>query len=102
MIVAEAFGHRQPWLAQLSWIVAAPAQWPAAFAGRANVWHEALLQPGVTVRNVLPVVSPWVAMMAAVPAETAKARPLALTVANAVFDELQLTRVVILRIVPSE
>jgi len=54
------------------------------------------------VRNVLPVVSPWVAMMAAVSAETARARPLASTVANAVFDEVQLTRVVILRIVPSE
>jgi hypothetical protein len=54
------------------------------------------------VRNVLPVVSPWVAMMAVVPAETARARPLALTVASAVFDELQLTRVVIVMIVPSE
>jgi hypothetical protein len=41
-------------------------------------------------------------MMAAVPAETAIARPLALTVANAVFDEVQLTRVVIPKIVPSE
>ena len=48
------------------------------------------------------MVRPWVAMMAAVPAETAVARPMALTVANAVFDELQVTRVVISKIVPSE
>jgi hypothetical protein len=41
-------------------------------------------------------------MMAAVPAETAVARPLVSTVANAVFDELQVTRVVISKIVPSE
>lgn len=41
-------------------------------------------------------------MMVAEPVETAVARPLALTVANAVFEELQVTRVVISKIVPSE
>jgi hypothetical protein len=56
----------------------------------------------VTVRVVLPEISPEVAVMVAVPAATAVARPLLLTVAADVFDELQVTCVVISRVVPSE
>ncbi len=93
----------QPGLAQLSWIVAATGPMAGQICGhRVNVWHQASLQPGVIVRNVVPWIGPWVAMMAAVPAETAKDRPLALTIANAVFDELQVTRMVISKIELSE
>ena len=53
--------------------------------------HEALFQPEVTVRVVLPVMVPEVEVMVAVPAEMAVTTPLALTVATAVFDELQVT-----------
>jgi len=56
----------------------------------------------ITVRVVLPEISPDAAVMVAVPAATAVARPLLLTVAADVFDELQATCVVISRLVPSE
>jgi hypothetical protein len=58
----------------------------------------------VTVRVVLPVIAPEVAVMvaAAVPAATAVARPLPLTVATDVLEDLQVTCVVISRLVPSE
>jgi hypothetical protein len=56
----------------------------------------------ITVRVVLPEISPEVAAMVAVPAATAVARPLLLTVAADVFDELQVTCVVMSRLVPSE
>jgi hypothetical protein len=56
----------------------------------------------VTVRGVLPEVLPKVAVMVAVPAATAVARPLVLTVATDVLEELQVTWVVISWLVPSE
>jgi hypothetical protein len=56
----------------------------------------------VTVRVVLPEILPEVAVMVAVPAATAVARPLLFTVATDVLDELQVTCVVISRLVPSE
>jgi hypothetical protein len=56
----------------------------------------------VAVRVVLPEILPEVAVMVAVPAEKAVARPLILTIATDVFDELQVTCVVILWLVPSE
>ena len=58
----------------------------------------------VTVRVVLPEILPEAALMvaAAVPAVTAMAKPLPLTVAITGFDELQVTCVVISRLVPSE
>jgi hypothetical protein len=56
----------------------------------------------VTVRFVLPEILPELAVMVAVPAATAVARPLLLTVADDVFDELQLTSLVTSRLVPSE
>jgi hypothetical protein len=49
----------------------------------------------VTVRVVLPETVPEVAVMVAVPAVRAKARPLLLTTATVVLDELQVACVVI-------
>ena len=57
---------------------------------------------GVTVRVVFPEIFPEVAVMVAEPAATAVARPLLLTVATDVLDELQVTCVVISWVVPSE
>ena len=56
----------------------------------------------VTVRVVFPEILPEVALMVEEPTATAAARPLLLTVAVAVLDELQVTCVVILKLVPSE
>ena len=57
---------------------------------------------GVTVRVVLPEILPKVAVMVVVPAARAVARPLLLTVATEVFDEVQVTCGVRSRLVPSE
>jgi hypothetical protein len=51
---------------------------------------------------VLPVVAPEVAVMVAMPPATAVARPLLLTVATSVLDELQVTCTVVSWLVPSE
>ena len=56
----------------------------------------------VIVRVVLPEVLPKVAAMVAVPTATDVARPLLLTVTTDVLDELQVTCVVISKLVPSE
>ena len=55
-----------------------------------------------TVRVVLPEILPEVAVIIAVPAAPDVARPLLLTVATDVLDELQVTCVVISVLVPSE
>jgi hypothetical protein len=57
---------------------------------------------GVTVRIVFPEILPEVAVTVAVPTATAVARPLLLIVATEVFDEFQVTCVVISWFVPSE
>ena len=57
---------------------------------------------GVTVRIVFPEMVPEVAVMVDVPAATPVARPLLLTVATDISDDLQVTFVVISRLVPSE
>ncbi len=57
---------------------------------------------GVTVRVVLPEILPKVAVMVVVPATKAVARPLLLTVATEVFDEVQVTCGDRSRLVPSE
>ena len=57
---------------------------------------------GATVRSVFPEMLPEVAEMADVPTATAVARPMLLTVATYIFDDLQMTWVVISRLVPSE
>jgi hypothetical protein len=56
----------------------------------------------VTVTVVFPEILPEAAEMIAVPGATAVARPLLLTIATAVFDERQVTCVVISWLVPSE
>ena len=45
----------------------------------------------ITVRVVFPEIVPEVAVMVVVPAATAVTRPLLLTVATCVFDEVQVT-----------
>ena len=57
---------------------------------------------GIIVRVVLPQMLPEVAEMMEVPTATAVARPMLLTVATDVFDDLQVTCVVISWLVPSE
>jgi hypothetical protein len=54
-----------------------------------------------TVRVVLPVIVPEVAVMVTVPGAMPVARPLLSTVANDVLDELQMTCVLISTLVPS-
>ena len=56
----------------------------------------------VTVRVVLPATVPEVAVMVVVPAEAAVARPVLLTVATDGLDEVQVTCVVISKLVVSE
>jgi len=56
----------------------------------------------VTVKGVVPDLSPEVAVMVVVPAATAVARPLLVTVAIDVSDELQVACAVTSRLVPSE
>jgi len=56
----------------------------------------------VTVRIILPDINPEVAVMVAGPCAMAVARPLPLTVTEEVLDELQMTWVVISKLVPSE
>jgi hypothetical protein len=57
---------------------------------------------GVTVRVALPEILPDVAVVVAVPAATAVAKPLLLTVATDGSDEFQVTWRVRSRLVPSE
>ncbi len=56
----------------------------------------------VTVRVVFPEILPEVAVMVAEPVATLVARPVLFTVATDVLDDLQMTRVVITWVVPSE
>jgi len=56
----------------------------------------------VTVRVLFPEIIPEVAVMVAVPAATAVAKPMLLTVATDGLEELQVTCVVTSRLVPSE
>jgi len=56
----------------------------------------------LTVRVVFPEMLPKVTVMVVVPAETAVARPLILTVATDMLEEVQPTWVLISWLVPSE
>ena len=56
----------------------------------------------VTVRVLFPEMTPEVAVMVAVPAATAVAKPMLLTVAADGLEELQVTCVITSRLVPSE
>jgi len=75
---------------------------PAGMLGLAGVKAMEDRVAEFTVRAALPEILPWVAVMFAGPTATAVARPLPLTVATDVFDELQVTCVVISSVVPSE
>ena len=55
-----------------------------------------------TVKVVLPATLPWVARMVEVPALAPVASPDALIVATEVFDEVQVTWVVMSAVLPSE
>jgi hypothetical protein len=75
---------------------------PASTLGLAGVTEMEDRVAAVTVRVVLPEILPEVAVMVAVPAASPVARPLLFTVAADVFEELQVTWVVISWLVPSE
>jgi len=75
---------------------------PAGMLGLAGVTDMEDRVAEVAVRVVLPEIIPELAVMVALPAATAVARPVLLTIATEVFDELQVTWVVILWLVPSE
>jgi hypothetical protein len=75
---------------------------PAGILGLAGVTDMEERVAEVAVRVVLPEIIPELAVMVALPAATAVARPVLLTIATAVFDERQVTCVVISWLVPSE
>ena len=75
---------------------------PTGMLGLAGVTAMEDRVAEVTVRAALPETIPEVAVMIVAPAATAVARPLLLTVATNVFDEVQITCVVISWLVPSE
>ena len=74
---------------------------PPGMLGLAGVTKMEERVAEFTVRVVLPEIVPEVAVMVVVPAATAAARPLLLMVATDVFDEVQVTWVAILKLVPS-
>ena len=63
---------------------------------------EANVGAALTVRVVLPATPASAAVRVAVPAETAVAKPLALMVAAAVLDEVQVAWLVTFCVLPSE
>ena len=75
---------------------------PAGMLGLAGVTVMEDRVAEVTVRVVFPEILPEVAVIVEVPAATAEARPLLLTVATDGFEELQVTCVLIPWLVPSE
>ena len=75
---------------------------PAGMLGLAGVTVMEDKVAAVTVKVVLPEMLPEVAVMVAVPAEAAVARPLPLTGATDVLEECQVTCVVRSWLVPSE
>jgi hypothetical protein len=75
---------------------------PAGRIGLNGVTNMKARMAEVTVRVLFPEIVPEVAVMVAVPAATAVARPLPLTVATDGLEELQVTCAVTSRPVPSE
>jgi hypothetical protein len=75
---------------------------PTGALGLAGVIDKEDRVAGVTVRVVFPVILPEVAVIIALPAATPVAKPLPVTVATAVLDDLQVTCVDISPVVPSE
>jgi hypothetical protein len=68
---------------------------PTVMLGVVGVTDMEIRVAEFTVKVVLPEILPEVAVMLVEPAEKAVARPLLLTIATAVFDERQVTCVVI-------
>jgi hypothetical protein len=109
-VAANVFNELQATDMVISWVVPSETVpvavncWvdPTEMIGLAGVTAMEDRVEEVTVRVVLPEIVPKVAVMAAVPAETAVARPLLLMVATDVLEEFQLTCVVISWVVPSE
>ena len=75
---------------------------PAGTLGLAGVTAIEDRVAGVTVMVVFPAILPEAAVMVAVPATTAVASPVLLTVVTEVFEEAQVTCLVISWVVPSE
>jgi hypothetical protein len=75
---------------------------PAGMLGLTGVTDMEDRVVGVTMTITLADINPEVAVMVAVPAAMEVARPLLLTVATDVLDEVQMTRVVMSKLVPSE
>ena len=93
------------WLVPSEYVPEAANCWvsPTGMLGLTGVTDMEDRVAEVTVRVVAPRDRPGkVAVMVAVPAATAVARPVLLTVATDVLDELQVTCVVISWLVPSE
>jgi hypothetical protein len=92
------------WLVKSEYVPVAVNCWvtPTGILGLAGVTAIEDRVAEFTERVVLPDLLPEVAVMLAVPAATAVAKPALLTVATNVFDELQMTCVVISWLVKSE
>ena len=86
------------WLVQSEYVPVAANCWmaPTVMLGLTKVTDIEDRVGDVTVRVVPPEMLPEVAVMVAAPAATAVAKPLLLTVATDVLEELQVTCVVIL------
>ena len=92
------------WVVESEYVPVAVNCWvvPAALLAVAGVTAIEDRVAAVTVRVAVPDLPLKAAVMVAVPATLAVARPLLLTVAVVVLDELQVTCAVISRLVPSE
>jgi hypothetical protein len=75
---------------------------PAGMLGLAGVTDMEMRVAAVTVRVVFPEIVPRVAVILGIPAAAAVAKPMLSTVAADVLDELQITCLVISKLVPSE
>lgn len=109
-VATKGFEEVQATCVVMSWLV--PSEYvpealncmvlPAGMLGLAGVTDMEDRTTEVTVRVALPELFPEVAIMVEVPAATPVARPVLLTDATDVLDELQMTCMVISWLVPSE
>ncbi len=101
-VATDVFDEPQVTCVAISWLV--PSEYvpiaancwatPTGMIGLAGVTAREERAAEVTVRAVLAEIPPEVAVMVAVPAATAVARPLLLIVTRDLFEELQVTWVV--------
>ncbi len=109
-VAADVLDELQVTCAVISWVV--PPEYvpnavncwvfPAGTLGLAGETAMEVRVAAVTVKVVLPAMLPKVAVIVAFPAELPVARPLLLTVATGVLEELQMTCVVIFWGAPAE